>query len=82
MDGSGWKWTRVDKSGWKSRLLLVFDRQLSSSLVDFELVQTLMRVDESLCAFDQLELNSVYPNIGAKLIVYGEYMLCCIFQRK
>ena len=35
------------------QLSLAFDRQLSSTLINFELVQILMRVDKSLCAFDR-----------------------------
>jgi hypothetical protein len=30
---------------------IAFDRQLSPTRIEFELVQTVMRVDESLCAF-------------------------------
>ncbi len=40
---------RVDESWRELQLLLAFDRQLSSTLIDFELLQILM----SLCAFDQ-----------------------------
>ena len=46
--------TRVDESWGELQLSLAFDRQLSSTHIDFELVQILIRVDESLCAFDQL----------------------------
>ena len=38
------------------QLSLAFDRQLSSTLIDFELVEILIRVDESLCAFYQSTL--------------------------
>ncbi len=47
---------RVDESWRGLQLSLAFDRQLSSTLIDFELVQILMRVDESLCVFDQSTL--------------------------
>jgi hypothetical protein len=40
---------RVDESWRELQLSLAFDRQLSSTLIDFELVQILMTVDESLC---------------------------------
>ena len=49
----GWELVRVAtiRVQWL-KLSLAFDRQLSSTHIDFELVQILMRVDESLCAFD------------------------------
>jgi hypothetical protein len=36
------------KRGWELQLSFVFDHKLLSTLINFELVQTLMRVDESL----------------------------------
>ncbi len=46
-------WSYEDESWRELQLSLAFDRQLSSTLIDFELVQILMRFDESLCAIDQ-----------------------------
>ena len=39
--------------GWESQLSLSFDRQLSCTLINFELVQILMRVNERFGSFDR-----------------------------
>ena len=46
-------WSKEDESGWESQLSLSFDHQLSCTLMNFELVQILMRVNESVGSFDQ-----------------------------
>ncbi len=59
------------------QLKLAFDSHpLSSTLIDFELVQILMRVDESLCAFDQSTLINSH-NLRDVLV----YVLCGINVR-
>ena len=64
------------------QLSLAFDRQLSSTLVDFEPVQILMRVDDSLCVFIRCKtatgLNFVVgaQQNSAKFTIKKNYKLC------
>ena len=46
-------WLNEDASGWDSQLSLSFDRQLSCTLIKFELVQILMRLNERFGSFDR-----------------------------
>ncbi len=57
---------RVDESWRELQLPLAFDRQLSSTLIDFELVRILIRVDASLCAFDQSTLINSHLGVYLK----------------
>ena len=69
-----WAWSNEDESGRESQLSLSFDRQLSCTLINFELVQILMRVNEKFGSFDQSwELHESRRELQKQAIVPSRY---------